>query len=133
MLEFEKTTTRKKLLLVGDRYFLTGDFAAFFESNDYDILSVTCESAELPAIVRLQPDIIIVDFDMHCNDPLLISSILHRELPDCVIAIMNGHAHHCEINAANHAGAQSILDRNFKIAECEQLLHHSEEKKFQHA
>src|SRR5476649_1940085 len=103
---------RKSVLLVGDCFFIPNGVAEFFQKHGYDVRSIGSEGSEILAGMRLQPEIIIVDYQMQHNDPYLAIAILHKTLPSSIIALMNGHAQHCNQAEAKSVGAKKVLSRN---------------------
>ena len=118
----KKTEKRKSVLLVGDSFFIQNGVADFFQKHGYEVKSIGSEGREILAGMRLEPEIIIVDFKMLHNDPYLVIAILHKSLPSSYIAIMNGHSHHCNQVQARSAGATTILSQTCNAADLDETL-----------
>lgn len=119
---------RKSVLLVGDSFFIPNGFADFFQNQGYNVVSVGSDGSEILAGVRLQPEIILVDYKMQHNDPYLAIAILHKALPSSIIAVMNGDLQHCNQAEAKTAGAKKILNRTCDVSAFEDILHYTEMK-----
>jgi len=122
------TSERKSAMLVGDSFFIPVGFAESLQKHGYTVVSIGSEGSEILAGARLHPQLIIVDYAMRHNDPLLATTLLHNALPSSHIALMNGRFQRCNQNAANSAGAEKILERTQNASEYEALLHSLEEK-----
>ncbi|MFI5263115.1 MAG: hypothetical protein ACHQM6_01210 [Candidatus Kapaibacterium sp.] len=118
----ETSTIRKSAMLVGDSFFIPLSFADILQRHGYTVVSVGSEATEILAGAKLHPQIIIVDYTMSHNDPLLATAILHKALPSSHIALMNGNIQHCNEAAANSAGAQKILNRTHNALDYESIL-----------
>ena len=117
-----KSRKRKSVLLVGDSYFIQNGVAGFFQKRGYDIRSIGSEGQEILAGIRLEPEIIIVDYKMQHNDPYLVIAILHKALPYSYIAIMNGHTRLCNQMKARSAGATKILSQTCDVSDLNETL-----------
>ncbi|MDP4219184.1 MAG: response regulator [Bacteroidota bacterium] len=114
---------RKSVLLVGDSYFISNQIADYFQKHGYDVISIGSQASEILAGIRMQPDIIIVNYEMQYNDPYLAIALLHETLPSGFIALMNGYLNHCNSSEARSAGAKKILDPSCEIKDIEEILH----------
>ena len=118
-----KSRKRKSVLLVGDSFFIQNGIADFFQKRGYDVRSIGSDANEILAGLGLKPEVIIVDYQMQHNDPYLIIAILHKALPTSYIAVMNGHARHCNQGEAKSAGAKKILSQECNVSDYEGILH----------
>ena len=118
----KKSEKRKSVLLVGDSFFIQNGVADFFQKHGYEVKSIGSEGREILAGVRLEPEVIIVDYKMLHNDPYLVIAILHKSLPSSYIAIMNGHLQHCNQIEARSAGATKILSQTCNAADLDETL-----------
>ena len=117
-----KSRKRRSILLVGDSFFIQNGVADFFQKHGYEVKSIGSEGREILAGIRLEPDIIIVDYKMLHNDPYLVIAILHKALPSTYIAIMNGHTQHCNQVEAILAGATKILSQTCDASDLDETL-----------
>lgn len=113
---------RRSILLVGDSFFIQNGVADFFQKHGYEVKSIRSEWQELRAGMRLEPEIIIVDYKMLHNDPYLVIAFLHKTLPTSYIAIMNGHTQHCNQLEAKLAGATKILTQTCDVSDYEGIM-----------
>ena len=118
----KKSRKRRSVLLVGDSFFIHNGVADFFQKHGYEVKSIGSEGREILAGIRLEPEIIIVDYKMLHNDPYLVIAILHKSLPSSYIAIMNGHTQHCNRVEARSAGATKILNQTCDVADLDETL-----------
>ena len=118
----KKSRKRKSVLLVGDSFFIQNGVADFFQKHGYEVKSIGSEGREILAGIRLEPEIIIVDYKMLHNDPYLVIAILHKTLPTSYIAIMNGQTQHCNQLEAKLAGATKVLSQTCGDSDLDETL-----------
>jgi len=118
----------KNILLVGETYFIQNELAQFFQEQGFDVMSIGSDGKELLTGISINPEIIILDYEMQHNDPYLVTAILHKALPTSFIALMNGHSRHCDQAEAMSAGAHKILSRTCDALEFEHILQGIEEE-----
>ena len=122
MYSFHISEETKKVLIVGDTHFVRNVFGRFFQEHGYEIASVGGEPEEISAGIRMHPEVVIVDYEMHHNDPYLVTAILHDALPSSRIALLNGHSRHCNEVEARLAGAQKVISRSCNASVLEDII-----------
>lgn len=128
MYSFCTKEKRKKILIVGDSHFFRNEFAKSCQEHGYEITSVGSEPEEISVGIRLCPEVVIVDYEMHHNDPYLVISILHNALPSSYIVLLNGRSQHCNEAEAKSAGAKEILSRSCDVSVFDEIIHSAEEE-----
>ena len=110
-------------MIVEDYDFIRNLVGQYFQLNGYEIISAGNMQEAMVVGQWEQPKVVIVDFDMVSNDPLLIVSILHNILPCTKIIMVDGRSRHCDREEAKIAGVTRILERLFNPEVLEEIIH----------
>lgn len=100
-----------KILLAEDVHMIRGALVALLElQSDFQVVGqVERGDAVLPASLRYQPDVAILDIDLPGLDGLSAAAQLHQQVPSCHTLILTGHDHPGVLRRSLRSGASGVM------------------------
>ena len=113
-------TAKIRILLAEDQAMVRGALMALLHLEpDLEIVAEVSEGTEvLPAAIKSQPDVALLDIEMPGGDGLSAAQALHKNLPSCRIVILTTFGRGGYLRRAMESGAVGFL---LKDAPADQL------------
>lgn len=113
-------TAKIRVLLAEDQSMVRGALAALLRlERDLDVVAEVSEGKEvLPAAIKSQPDVALLDIEMPGGDGLSAAQALSKNLPSCRIVILTTFGRSGYLRRAMESGAAGFL---LKDAPADQL------------
>ena len=109
-----------RILLAEDQAMVRGALSALLQlEDDLEVVAEVSQGDQvLPAAVKAQPDVVLLDIEMPGNDGLSAAEALHKSLPACRIVILTTFGRSGYLRRAMESGAVGFL---LKDAPADQL------------
>jgi len=123
-----------RVLIAEDMRILRDTLVALLElEDDIDVVAELASGADvLPAVLRHQPDVAVLDIDLPGTDGLTAAAEIHRQLPQCRTLILTGLGRPGTLRRAlaahvfgfivKDAPAQELIDAVRRVASGERVI-----------
>ncbi|MFF2327302.1 MULTISPECIES: DNA-binding response regulator [unclassified Streptomyces] len=100
-----------KILIADDQALVSGALASMLRLEpDIDVVAqVQSGDAVLPAVLRLRPDVVLMDVQMPGRNGLEVAADLRREMPSCKVVICTAFGRPGYLTRATAAGAVGFV------------------------
>src|SRR3954454_10894397 len=108
-----------RLLLVDDHALFREGLAGLFAyQDDFKVVGEASDAeSALAQVAALQPDIVLMDIDMPCDDGIATTRKLKTQFPEITVVMLTVHDATDKLLDAIKAGAQGYLVKNIRSAE----------------
>jgi two-component system, NarL family, response regulator DesR len=104
-------TAKIRILLAEDQAMVRGALAALLRlEKDLEVVAEVSDGAQvLPAALKFQPDVALLDIEMPGGDGLSAAKAVHKSLPSCRIVILTTFGRSGYLRQAMESGAVGFL------------------------
>jgi DNA-binding NarL/FixJ family response regulator len=121
----ERDTDRRRVLIVDDHRIFADMLAWSLEGAGMTPVATASSAAEAVALAaELQPDVVVMDIGMPCEDGLSATRRIREVAPDAIVAIVTAHRHAQWVALAAQAGASAFIPKDGSLTEMMDVLGH---------
>jgi DNA-binding NarL/FixJ family response regulator len=114
-----------KIFLVDDqRLILEGIRAILRNEPEIEIVgSAQNGQSAIAQILKLQPDIVLIDIEMPKMNGIVVTKHICQSLPHTRVIVLTSHKSQCYINRAFQAGASSYITKDSLVTDLQQAIY----------